>query len=187
MITVDSVLKDTESKMKKAVEAAHRELQTVRTGRASSTLVEGIMVDYYNTKTPLKQLAAINVPESRLIVIQPWDAAVIGEIEKAILKSDLGITPNSDGKLIRIGIPPLTQERREDLSKVVKRLAEEGRVSIRTVRRDANEHLKKIEKDGHISEDDMFKAHKDVQKQTDKYIVEIDKLLESKEKELQEI
>jgi len=187
MITVESALNDSEGKMKKSVEATHRELQVVRTGRASSSLVEGIMIDYYGTKTPLKQLAAINVPESRLIVIQPWDATAINEIEKAILKSELGITPNSDGKLIRISVPQLTQERREDLNKVVKRIAEEGRVSVRTVRRDANEHLKKIEKEGHISEDDMFKAHKDVQKQTDQYIKEIDALLENKEKELQEI
>lgn len=187
MQTVQSVLKDAEEKMKKAVEATQRELQTIRTGRASASLVEGIMVDYYETKTPLKQLAAINVPEPRLIVIQPWDASIINEIEKAILKSDLGIIPNNDGKLIRINVPPLTQERREELTKVVKRIAEEGRVSVRTVRRDANEHLKRIEKEGHISEDDMFKAHKDVQKLTDRYIEEIDKILEHKEKELQEI
>lgn len=187
MITVESVLKDTEDKMKKAVEAGRRELQTIRTGRASGSLVEGIMIDYYGTKTPLKQLSAINVPEPRLIVIHPWDASVINEIEKAILKSELGITPNNDGKLIRISIPPLTQERREELSKVVKRIAEEGRVSIRTVRRDANEHLKKIEKDGHISKDETFRAHQDVQKLTDKYIAEVDKILEHKEKELQEI
>ncbi len=180
------VLHETEEKMRKTVQAVKRELAEVRTGRASSSLVEGILVEYYGTKVPIKQLATISTPEARLLTIHPWDASVINQIEKAILQSELGITPNNDGKLIRIGIPHLTDERREELDKIVKRAAEGGRVSLRTVRRDANETLKQLEKNKTITEDDRFKSQDQVQKLIDKYTNQIDEILEAKEKEIQE-
>ena len=186
-ITAKDVLKDVEHKMKKTVEATEREFSTIRTGRAHASLVEGVTVDYYGAATPIKQLATISTPEPRLIVIQPWDKSCMGEVEKAILKSNLGITPNNDGKVIRIGIPTLTAERREELDKVLKKISEEGKVSLRTARRVANEDLEKLEKDKAITEDEKFKGKDGVQKMIDKYTKEIDEHLARKEKEIQEV
>ena len=182
---VKEILHDTEEKMKRAVEAMMREFLEVRTGRASPSLVEGIRVEYYGTPTPLKQLATISTPDARLIVIQPWDISILAEVEKAILRSDLGITPTNDGKLIRISIPQLSKERREELAKLVKKMAEDGRISIRTIRRDAVEAARNLEKGSVITEDDRFRAQDEIQKLTDKYIKEIDNLLVAKEKEIQ--
>ncbi|MBN1793459.1 MAG: ribosome recycling factor [Candidatus Omnitrophica bacterium] len=184
MTPTQKLVRETEEKMKRTLEASKRDFAQVRTGRASPSLVEGLFVDYYNTPTPLKQLATISAPETTMIAIHPWDPTAIVEIEKAILKSDIGITPNNDGKIIRLNIPSLTQERRDELIKVTKKMAEDGRVSVRTVRRDANEHAKKIEKDGLITEDEMHKALDDIQKLTDKYIAEIDKALREKDEEI---
>ena len=184
-MTVKEVLHDTELKMKKTVEATQRDFSTVRTGRASSALVEGIKVDYYGAPTPLKQLAAVTTPDARLIVIQPWDKNVLVEVEKAIMKSDLGITPTNDGKVIRLAIPSLTQERRAELDKVLKKIAEGGHISIRTGRHTAMEVVKKLEKDKLITEDEKFKADGDIQKLTDKYIKDINDSLAAKEKEVQ--
>lgn len=186
-MTPKEIKKATEEKMQKTVEVTRREYATIRTGRASAGLVEGIKVDYYGTPTPLKQIASILTPEARLIVIQPWDPNAMEAIEKAIFSSNLGITPNNDGKVIRLSIPPLTQERREELDKVIKKLAEDGRVSIRSIRRDANDQLKKLEKDKKVPEDMRFKSQDEIQKLTDKYIAEIDKLLSDKEKEILEV
>lgn len=170
--------------MRKGVEATVREFAGVRTGRASTGLVQGIAVDYYGTPTPLQQVATVATPETRLITIQPWDQSLVPAIEKAILKSDLGITPANDGRIIRIAIPPLTEERRKELVRIVRRMTEEGRVAIRNIRRDANEKLKSLEKQKQISEDDLKKATDLVQKLTDKYIKEIEMALASKEKEI---
>lgn len=172
--------------MKKGVEATVREFAGVRTGRASVALVQGITVEYYGTPTPLPQVATIATPETRLLTIQPWDQSLVPAVEKAILKSDLGITPVNDGRIIRIGIPPLTEERRKELVRIVRRMTEEGRVVIRNVRRDANEKLKALEKQKQISEDELKKATDAVQKLTDKYIKEMDMALASKEKEILE-
>jgi ribosome recycling factor len=150
-------------------------------------LLDGIKVDYYNVPTPLNQVASLSVPESRLIVISPWDSSAIGNIEKAIQKSDLGLTPSNDGKIIRLAIPPLTEERRKDLVKVVKKMTEESKVKIRNHRRDANEELKTLKKDNKISEDELFSSQEDVQKLTDKYIEKSDAVLAVKEKEIMEI
>ena len=184
-MTIREIIHDTELKMKKTIEATHREFATVRTGRASSGLVEGIRVDYYGTATPLKQLAAISTPDAKLIVIQPWDKTAMAEIEKSILKSDIGITPTNDGKVIRLSIPSLTDERRAELDKILKKIAEDGRVSLRTARHTAIEHARKLEKDKLATEDERFKAQDEIQKLTDKYIKEIDNLLVAKEKEIQ--
>lgn len=175
-----------EASMKKAVEATVREFAGVRTGRASAALVQGITVDYYGTPTPLQQVATVATPETRLLTIQPWDQSLVPAVEKAILKSDLGITPASDGRIIRIVIPPLTEERRKELVRVVRRMTEEGRVAIRNIRRDANEKLKSLEKQKQISEDDLKKATDVVQKMTDKHIKELDMALAGKEKEILE-
>jgi ribosome recycling factor len=158
----------------------------VRTGRASISLLDGIKVDYYGTQTPLNQLATLSVPEPRLITIQPWDATVIKEIEKAIMKSDLGLTPVNDGKIIRVSIPPLTEQRRVELVKVVKKMAETCKVSIRNHRRDFNEDLKQKKKDKEVSEDEFFKGQKEVQDITDDYIKKSDELTQTKEKEILE-
>ncbi|MBM3252882.1 MAG: ribosome recycling factor [Candidatus Omnitrophica bacterium] len=185
MIT-KNVLYETEEKMKKTIEATIREFGAVRTGRASPSLVEGIHVEYYGTPTPLKQLATISTPDARLLVIQPWDISILSEVEKAILKSELGITPMNDGKLIRISIPQLSKERREELVKLVRKMAEDSRISIRTIRRDANEHVKKLQKDSKITEDDSFKTQEDIQKLTDRYVEKIEQILKDKEKEIME-
>jgi ribosome recycling factor len=177
---------ETRDRMGKTIESLQKEMKRVRTGRASLSLLDGIRVDYYGTQTPLNQMASLSVPESRLIVIQPWDVSVIKEIEKAILKSDLGLTPSSDGKLIRIAIPPLTEERRKDLVKVVNKIAEEYKVAVRNIRRDANEMVKELKKEGEISEDDAFKAQEEIQKITDEYVGKIDEVQAAKEKEILE-
>ncbi|MGB5985696.1 MAG: ribosome recycling factor [Desulfobacterales bacterium] len=183
---LNDVYQDTRESMDKAVNSLKHELQRVRTGRASLSLLDGIRVDYYGTPTPLNQMASLAVPESRLITIQPWDMSVIKDIEKEILKSDLGLTPASDGKLIRIAIPPLTEDRRKELVKVVHKMAEEHKIGVRNNRRDANELIKSLKKDGDISEDDAFKGQDEVQQITNDYIEKIDELTKEKEKEILE-
>ena len=185
--TIKEILIDTEARMKKSVEVLAHEFSTVRTGRATPSLVDGIKVDYFGTPTPLKSLAAISTPDAKLVVIQPWDASVCGEIEKAILKSDLGITPVNDGKLIRLQIPDLSKERRVELAKVVKKMTEDGRISVRNVRHAAIEHIKKIEKDKIITEDEKFTGQDAIQKLTDRYIAKVEELLAAKDKEITEI
>jgi len=185
-MTTKEILHNTEEKMKKALESMAREFSEIRTGRAHPGIVEGLHIDYYETPTLLKTLASISVPDAHLIVIQPWDITAIAEIEKAILKSNLGINPSNDGKIIRLSIPPLSKERRQELAKVVHRMAEDGRVSLRTIRREAKESLEKLEKDKVISEDDKFRGIDDLQKLVDKYIAKIDELLKNKEKEILE-
>jgi len=187
MASVKEQMHSTEESMKKVITATKREFAMVRTGRASVSLVEGIHIDYYGTATPLKQVANISAPDVKLIIIQPWDPSCLGEIDKAIQKSNLGVMPTNDGKVIRLSIPPLSEERRQELIKITKKMAEDGRVSIRTVRRDANEKLKKLEKDKIATEDAAFKAQEQVQKLTDKYIKDIDAILAEKDKELIEV
>ena len=182
-----SLLKNGEDRMKKAVANLSRELASVRAGRANPSLLEKIQIDYYGAPTPLNQLAGISVPEARMLLIQPYDKSVLDEIEKAILKSDLGLTPSNDGDVIRITIPPLTEERRQELVKLVRKYAEENKVAVRNVRRDLNDDLKKSEKNGEITEDELRRLTDEVQKLTDKYIAEIDKIVEEKEKEIMEV
>jgi ribosome recycling factor len=183
---IESVYQDSKDNMGKVIEALKKELKRVRTGRASLSLLDGIKVDYYGTLTPLSQMATLAVPESRQITIQPWDTTVIKEIEKAVQKSDLGLTPSSDGKIIRIAIPPLTEQRRKELVKVVHKISEEYKVSVRNLRRDANELIKDIKKDGKISEDDAFKSQEKIQKITDEHISLVDACYKEKEKEILE-
>ncbi|MDX9745860.1 MAG: ribosome recycling factor [Syntrophales bacterium] len=173
--------------MDKGIAALDKSFSKVRTGRASIALLDGIKVEYYGTMTPLNQMATLSVPESRLILISPWDSSVISLIEKALHKSDLGLMPSNDGKLIRLSIPPLTEERRKELVKVVKKMSEEAKVNIRNIRRDANEQLKELKKDNTLSEDDLFRQQEEVQKITNKYIEKVDQVLTSKEKEIMEI
>lgn len=173
--------------MSRAVEVLKKEFGSIRTGRASLALLDGIMVNYYDTQTPLQQLTSLSIPESRQITIQPWEQKIIPEIEKAILKSDLGLTPTNDGKTIRINIPPLTEERRKLLVKTVKKKAEEAKVSVRNIRRDTNEEIKKLEKEKHISEDVVKKLQEEIQKITDSYISKMDEVLSHKEKEIMEV
>lgn len=173
--------------MQQAVQAARRELGSIRTGRANPALLERIVVDYYGTPTPINQMASISAPEPRLLVIQPWDKSVMKEIEKAIMSSELGLTPNNDGAVIRIQIPPLTEERRREMARLARKEAEDKRVAVRNVRRDANDELKRLEKEGVISEDESRRAQTEVQQLTDKYIKEIDDLLAAKEKEILEV
>ncbi len=181
------VLRETEDRMKKAEEAVSRELSGIRTGKANPALLDPVKVDYYGAPTPLRQLANVAAPEPRLIVVQPFDKRAIGEIEKAIHKSSLGLNPSNDGNLIRIPIPPLTEERRRELTKVVRKMGEGGKVAVRNIRRDANDKLKKLEKDGDITKDDSDKQIAKVQTLTDKYIQDIDKMIERKEKEVMEV
>ncbi len=183
---IDDIYQDTKETMGKSIEALKRELMRVRTGRASLSILDGIKVDYYGTLTPLNQMATLAVPESRLITIQPWDVSVIKDIEKAILKSDLGLTPTNDGKILRISIPPLTEERRKELVKLVHKMCEDHKVSVRNIRRDSNELLKSLKNDGDISEDDAFKSQDEVQKITDEHIKLIDECDTKKEKEILE-
>lgn len=185
---MDKQVKDkAKQAMEKAVEALKRDLGKVRTGRASLTLLEDVRVDYYGTPTPLNQVGTLAVPEPRLITIQPWERNLLPEIEKAILKSDLGITPNSDGQMVRIAIPPLTEERRREMVKVIKRMGEETKVAIRNARRDANESLKSLQKEKEITEDDQKLGEKNVQELTDQYVKKVDDVLATKEKEIMEI
>jgi ribosome recycling factor len=183
---IDDIFQETRDRMKKTLTALHNEFKRVRTGRASLNLLDGIRVDYYGTPTPLNQVASLSVPESRLIMIQPWDVSVIKEIEKAILKSDLGLTPSSDGKLIRIAIPQLTEERRKELVKVIHKIAEEHKIAVRNIRRDGNDLVKTLKKDSDISEDEAFKAQDEIQKITDQHIERIDEAYKEKEKEILE-
>lgn len=183
---IESIYQEARDKMAKSIDALNNELKRVRTGRASLSLLEGIRVDYYGTPTPLNQVASLSVPESRLITVQPWDASAIKEIEKAVLKSDLGLTPANDGKIIRIAIPPLTQERRKELVKVVNKTCEEFKVAVRNVRRDCNELIKGLKKDGDVAEDEAFKAQEQIQKITDDHIRKIDDIYKRKEKEILE-
>jgi ribosome recycling factor len=184
---MDKVKTQTEERMKKTMKALQDEFHTLRTGRASPAIFDKLRVDYYGQKTPLSQVATVSVPEARLIVIQPWDKSLLGEIEKAIQMSELSLNPSNDGKIIRVSIPPLTEERRKELVKVSKNMAEQSRVAIRNIRRDANEDLKKNQKSGEISEDEEKKIGEEIQKLTDKYIAEINKELEAKEKEIMEV
>jgi len=184
---IDLIIDEAIDKMEKSVRSLERELKKIRTGRASLSLLDEIRVDYYGTPTPLNQMASLSVPESRMITIQPWDASVIKEIEKAILKSNLGVTPTNDGKVIRITFPPLTEERRREIVRQVGKICEEYRVAVRNVRREANDSLKALKKDGEASEDDVFKAQDRVQKLTDEKIKQIDSLYKEKESEILEI
>lgn len=177
----------TSAGMVKALESFKRDLSKVRTGRASLALLDDVRVDYYGTPTPLNQVAALAVPEPRLITIQPWEKNLAGEIEKAILKADLGLNPSSDGQLIRLVFPPLTEDRRKEMVKQVKRLGEEAKIAVRNVRREGNDTLKKLEKDKDITEDDLKRGEKEIQDVTDDYIARVDKVIAEKEKDLMEI
>jgi ribosome recycling factor len=182
----EKVFQDMESSMEKAIGAYEKELSRLRTGRASPALLEGIRVDYYGTPTPINQTASINIPESRLIVIQPWDKGTIEAIQKAIQKANLGLSPTNDGTVIRISIPPLTEDRRKELGKLAKKMAEECKIAVRNVRREANDSLKKLEKDKKISEDDHHRATDEVQKSTNEKIAQVDQIMEAKQKEILE-
>jgi len=184
---LNDVYADSRDRMKKVIENLEREFKRVRTGRASVALLDGIRVDYYGTPTPLNQIATLTVPEPRSITIQPWDATVIGDVEKAILKSELGLTPMNDGKMVRINIPPLTEERRRDLVKVVRKMAEESKVALRNIRRDSNEMLKDLKRDKAISEDEQFRGQDEVQKITDEFIKQAEAVYAGKEKEILEV
>jgi len=184
---IEEINEEAKEKMGKTIISLKADLKRVRTGRASLNIFDDIRVDYYGTPTPLNQMATLAVPESRLITIQPWDATVIKNIEKAILKSNLGLTPTSDGKIIRIAIPALTEERRKEIVKQVSKICEEYRVAVRNIRRDANEMLKELKKEGEASEDDVFKAQERVQKLTDEHIKKIDEIYREKEKEVIEL
>jgi len=181
------VINDAEERMEKTVEALHVELRTIRTGRASPALVERLQVDYYGAPTPLNQLAGISVPEPRMLMIRPWDRNSMGLIEKAILKSDLGLTPNNDGQVIRLIIPQLTEERRRDLSRMVAKRVEEARVACRNIRRDAIELLRDLEKEKLISEDELFEGRDQIQKVTDDFIKQVDEIGKAKEAEIMEV
>jgi ribosome recycling factor len=182
----DEILAETQQKMTDSLEALKREFRRIRTGRASTALLDGIKVECYETRMPLDQVATVSAPESRLITIKPWDQTIIGEIEKAILKSELGLTPQNDGKIIRIAIPPLTEERRKELAKLARKTAEENKIAVRNHRRDANEMFKDLKNEKEISEDDMYKAQEEVQKLTDEFIGKVDEETAEKEKEIME-
>lgn len=185
-MTVKEVLHTSEDKLKKAIEFVTREFSEVRTGRANPSIVEGLHIDYYGTPTMIKQLASISVPDPHMLFIQPWDPTAIVEIEKAIMKSNLGITPSNDGKIIRLAVPSLSKERRQELVKIVHKMAEEGRVSLRTIRHESKAHLEKLEKDKLVSEDDKFRGIDELQKLVDKYSARIEEVLKNKEKEILE-
>ena len=184
---VDEIFEDLKERMGKSIESLKREYSRLRTGRASVSLLDGIRVSYYDTPTPLNQMASLAIPEPRLIVIQPWDKTAIGDIEKAILKSELGLTPMNDGKVIRIAIPPLTEERRKELVKVARKMSEDNKVAIRNIRRDANDMLKDLKMEKEITEDDLYRSQDEVQKITDDFISQVDELCTVKEKEILEI
>jgi len=184
---IDEILQNAGQRMEKTVASTQSELSKVRTGRANLSLLDTVRVNYYGSTVPLKQVANLGIPEPRLILIQPWDRNMLGEIEKAILKADLGITPNNDGHVIRLPIPSLTEERRKDLVRLVRQMGEEGRIAVRNIRRDALDYLKKGQKEGKISEDEEYNSGIDVQELTDKYIKKIDAVISEKEKEIMEI
>jgi len=181
---IDDALLDAADRMEKALEALQRDLATVRTGRASPALVEHIQVDYYGTPTPLNQLATISAPEARLIVIQPWDRGSIGAVEKAILKSDIGLNPSNDGTVIRLAIPQLTEERRREIAKQVRKRVEDARVAVRNIRRDCHDHIRRLEHDHEISQDDLHRAETELQKLTDDQVKQVDKVGHEKEEEV---
>lgn len=181
-----AVKKSAEERMEKAIAALRKELAALRAGRATPALLDRVQVEYYGSMTPLNQLASINTPDSRTLIIQPWDKSSLSAIEKAILKSELGLTPSNDGSAIRLGIPPLTEERRSELVKMTKKFGEEAKVATRNIRRDANDDFKKMEKDA-ITEDESRRYQEEIQKMTDKYTAEIDKVLAAKEKEIMEV
>ena len=187
MSELDDVIADTGRRMERSVESTKGEFATVRTGRASAALLDRITVDYYGTRTPLNQLATISVPEPRMLVVTPFDKSSIKEIERAVRESDLGVNPSNDGKIIRLPLPPLTEERRKELVKVVRRLAEEGRVAVRNVRRDTLHHLKELEREGEAGADDVHRAEDRVQKLTDEHVHGIDAALKHKEEEILEV
>ncbi|MGB9720863.1 MAG: ribosome recycling factor [bacterium] len=184
---IQKIKDDARQKMEKSISLLNQEFSKIRTGRATPALLDGVKVEYYDSFLPLNQVASISIPEPRLIVIQPWDKQALSAIEKAIYKADIGLTPNNDGNVIRLSLPPLTAERREELVKLTQKLAEECRVAVRNIRRDANNELKKVEKEKKISEDDSFKAQEAIQKMTDEYIKKVDEILKKKEKEIREI
>jgi len=184
---IQEIIKSVKMRMDKNLEALNHELSRLRTSRATPALVDTIKVEYYGSTVPLRQIASITTPEPRMILIQPWDTNAAADIEKAILKSELGITPNSDGKVIRIILPSLTEERRQDLVKLVKKISEEFKIAVRNVRRDANEEIKILEKDSKITEDEKYKMQEDVQKVTDEHIKKIDEIIAAKEKEVLEV
>ena len=184
---IKDLLKETEDRMNKAVDALRDNLMTIRTGRASPSLVERLSVEYYGTLTPLNQLATISVPEPRLLAIRPWDPTALAAIERAILKSELGLTPSNDGKIIRLNIPRLTEERRQELVKVVGKQVEEGKIAIRNIRRDAIEDLRELESEKMISEDELYRTKDDVQEITDKFVAKMDEIGRDKEREIREI
>ena len=184
---VEEIFEDLQERMGKSIDSLKREYSRLRTGRASVSLLDGIRVTYYDTPTPLNQMASLAVPEPRLIVIQPWDKTAIGDIEKAILKSELGLTPINDGKVIRIAIPALTEERRKELVKVARKMAEDNKVAIRNIRRDANDMLKDLKTEKEITEDNLYRSQDEVQKITDDFIAQVDELCTAKEKEILEI
>lgn len=181
---MQNLIKDTETRMNAVIESLQRELAAVRTGRASAALLEGIRVDYYNTPTPINQMASVTVPDARTLLLQPWDASQLKAIEKALIASDLGLTPNNDGKVIRLTMPTPTEERRKQLAKTVGKIAEDARVAIRNTRRETNEKLKALAKEQHVSEDDERRGHDQIQKTTDKYIAKVDEVLKKKEQEI---
>jgi ribosome recycling factor len=184
---IEKVHGDTEDRMKKSLTAFRRELAGIRTGKATTALLDAVRVEAYGQMMPLNQVASISVPESRLLLVQPWDRSILSAVEKALHKSDVGLVPNTDGNVIRLAIPPLTEERRHDLVKIVRKHAEEARVSVRNIRRDANDSLKKAQKDGSISEDDSHKGMDKIQDLTDRYIAEVDTVLQTKEEEIMEV
>lgn len=187
MTNTKDILKDAEDRMKKAVEVVRSELAKIRTGKATTALLDAVRVDYYGNPTPLNKIASVSTPDVHTIAIQPWEKSLIPHIEKAILQSNLGLNPVNDGNVIRVPIPPLNEERRRDLVKLVKKFGEDGKIAVRNVRRDAIEHLKKAEKNEHLSEDERKRGEQEAQKLTDKYIKDIDMLLAQKEKEIMEV
>lgn len=182
----EEILAECRLSMNKTIEALRKEFTRIRTGRASTSLLDGIRVSCYDTQMPIDQVASLSIPESRLITVKPWDQSIMGEIERAILKSDLGLTPVNDGKIIRIPIPPLTEQRRKELAKMAKKMAEEGKISIRNQRRESNELLKELKNEKEISEDELFRYQDDVQKITDEFIKKVDEVTAEKEKEIME-
>lgn len=184
---IDEVLSEARSGMDKAIKALKKEMTKVRTGRASTALLDDVKVEYYGVPTPLSQVATLSAPEARLITVQPWEKNLLPAIERAIFKADIGLTPSSDGQLIRLPVPALTEERRLEMVKLIKRMAEDARISVRSARRDANENLKMLEKEKELTEDEQKRGEKDVQQLTDEYIGNIDMVLQSKERELMEI
>ncbi|MGO9480713.1 MAG: ribosome recycling factor [Candidatus Kryptoniota bacterium] len=184
---LDKIIHETDDKMKKAIEFTRQELSKLRTGKASLALLDDIRIDYYGQKLPIAQTASVSTPDAHLIMVQPWDKSIIQDIEKAILAANVGLTPANDGTVIKLPVPLLTEERRKELVKVAKKFAEDGRITVRNIRRDSNEHLKKAEKDEHVSEDERKRGEVEVQKLTDKYIKQLDDILSVKEKEIMEV